>query len=328
MQQKHNPLKLILEIIKVLKCVGCSLGGKIRNPQASAWRHCQVFLKSPFGEEPRRGLIWLGSSFLLFICPPEGVILGKRLWLPGQSSGGPIGHKVYMQLFSLSWNCPVHPLCPGGLTACARSTTRHSVFTSDENPGPADHFSIFRFALLVLPVQQCGVNRLDYGLMQAYWSLLGPKGRLCLENSVCLASSWKHKSLSFLSRFFFMWNDDQYFQLFGWSPILLHSAWCVLQEAPRRRLMGILGLSAHSGITVFLQEAIGIAWQQIMRATSLWRAPRMIWRTGWSPSAESYGDLLEEVSIFKITEKQKAKPVYLSPPADVPTSSYFQMDDC
>lgn len=124
MQQKHNPLKLILEIIKVLKCVGCSLGGKIRNPQASAWRHCQVFLKSPFGEEPRQGLIWLGSSFLLFICPPEGVILGKRLWLPGQSSGGPIGHRFICSSFPfpgialfthyvLVASPPVHEALPG-----------------------------------------------------------------------------------------------------------------------------------------------------------------------------------------------------------------------
>lgn len=61
--------------------------------------------------------------------------------------------------------------------------------------------------ILLLPfflIQQCRVNRLDYELMQAYGLLLGQKARLCLGNDICLlAFSWKHKSLSLLSRFFF-----------------------------------------------------------------------------------------------------------------------------
>lgn len=61
--------------------------------------------------------------------------------------------------------------------------------------------------ILLLPfflIQQCRVNRLDYELMQAYGLLLGQKARLCLGNDICLLTfSWKHKSLSLLSRFFF-----------------------------------------------------------------------------------------------------------------------------
>lgn len=66
-----------------------------------------------------------------------------------------------------------------------------------------------------------------------------------------------------------------------------------------------------------------------MRATSLWRAPRMIWKTGLSPSAELYGDLLGEVSMYRIVEEQKGGPnlFIIAFPVDGPMSSYFQMDN-
>lgn len=79
-----------------------------------------------------------------------------------------------------------------------------SALASNEYPDSVDYFSIFHFALPILLVQQCSVNRLEYKLMQTYGPLLGQKGRLCLRNDICSpVFSWKHKSLSFLSRFFF-----------------------------------------------------------------------------------------------------------------------------
>lgn len=80
-----------------------------------------------------------------------------------------------------------------------------SALASNEYPDSVDYFSIFHFALPFLLIQQCSVNRLDYTLMQTYGPLLRQKGRLCLGNDICSpVFSWKHKSLTFLSRLFFI----------------------------------------------------------------------------------------------------------------------------
>lgn len=47
---------------------------------------------------------------------------------------------------------------------------------------------------------------------------------------------------------------------------------------------------------LLLQEETESGWQLIMRRIFLWRARRMTWRIGWSPSAGLYGRRLEEVS--------------------------------
>ena len=93
---------------------------------------------------------------------------------------------------------------PGGLTVCAEQTQTVLRLLGMKTQALWTTSPSFILCLLFFPIQQYGVNRLDYELIQAYGLLLGQKARLCLGNDICLlAFSWKHESLSLLSRFFF-----------------------------------------------------------------------------------------------------------------------------